>query len=309
MVTAAHAGLLLNVRKSAVAVLTNGQLSSTTPSDGSILATFPQLRLPTDIYQYLGFPCNVVQNDAAMKQKTRAEILRRVKLACSTPLAGVHRLNLINSFALSLINYSLGIAAWTQTELQGLDREVRCVLARHHIHYAEAPLARLYLPRKCNGRGLRSLVFMWETSLVRINGYIRDSLSWIYDAYPNSRVLQLLSETARHISLSYQTDNHSHFRNIFINRANEDLASQVVAQRTAALLARPEIAKESKAWYAKELMDAEYESVYFALYDHRVPFRDTLRAWSGYFMRATCRVCGAAAKFLANSQIWKATRQ
>ena len=47
-------------------------------------------------------------------------------------------------------------------------------------------------------------------------------------------------------------------------------------------------------WHAKELMDEEYESVYFALCDNRVPFRDNLRARSRHFMRATCRVCRAS---------------
>ena len=72
------------------------------------------------------------------------------------------------------------------------------------------------------------------------------------------------------------------------------LADQQAEKHRAKLLARPDIAKESKAWHAKELMDAEYESVYFALYDQRVPFRDTLRAWNNSIIPAPCRVCGAA---------------
>jgi hypothetical protein len=135
---------------------------------------------------------------------------------------------------------------------------------------------------------------MWQTSVVRINAYIKDRLSWIHDAYPNSQVLNLLNNSATAICNSFSTDNPSRFRNIFINRLNAALADQPAEKYRAGILARPEIAKESKAWHAKELMAAEYESMYFALYDQRVPFRDTLRSWANSFLPAPCRVCRKA---------------
>ena len=270
METAACAGLCLNVRKSAVAVLHQGQLSAEALPDGTLLATFAQLRLPTDIYRYLGVPCNVVQNDAALKQQTRAELLRRVTLACTSPLAGVHRINLINSFALSLLNYTLEIVFWTHPEMEVLDCDVRRVLTRHHVHFSKAPIARLFLPRTCNGRDLRSLAVMWQTSVVRIHGYLTARPPWIYTYYPNSTVLHHLGITAASITAAYQTEDYRNFRNIYINRLAAALADQEGEKRRSSLLARTDIAKESKAWNAEELIDAEYESVYFALYDQRV---------------------------------------
>ncbi|CAH2261437.1 jg26753 [Pararge aegeria aegeria] len=53
-----------------------------------------------------------------------------------------------------LLTYTFGILKWTQTELDTLDCKVRKLLTANRMHHPRSSVMRLYIPRKCGGRGL-----------------------------------------------------------------------------------------------------------------------------------------------------------
>ncbi|CAH2267871.1 jg12947 [Pararge aegeria aegeria] len=53
-----------------------------------------------------------------------------------------------------LLIYTFGILKWTQTELDTLDCKVRKLLRACRMYHPRSSVMRLYIPRKCGGRGL-----------------------------------------------------------------------------------------------------------------------------------------------------------
>ena len=56
---------------------------------------------------------------------------------------------------MSVPRHSAGIVNWTAEELVSMDRRTRNILAMNGCMHTGSNIARLYLPRKEGGRGLR----------------------------------------------------------------------------------------------------------------------------------------------------------
>ena len=58
-----------------------------------------------------------------------------------------------NGWVMPLLAYTFGIVRWTQTELDSVDRQIRKLLTTYRMHHPRSSVMRLYIPRKCGGRG------------------------------------------------------------------------------------------------------------------------------------------------------------
>ena len=83
----------------------------------------------------------------------------------------------MNEYALSTLNYHIGLVDYTPEEFTDLDRKVRTELRIHRIHYQPASLERLYLPRKENGRGLINIEHNSEKILFTFGQYLSNVFS------------------------------------------------------------------------------------------------------------------------------------
>ena len=114
-------------------------------------------------YKYLG-----VTEDRDSKvtrvtyEKIRKEIVTRIESICKTKLNGKNSVKAINEYALSVVNYYVGLLPLEHQDYQEIDNEVRKILTLHGIHLQPANKERLYLPRKEMGRGIISVVHKSE---------------------------------------------------------------------------------------------------------------------------------------------------
>ncbi|XP_050552268.1 uncharacterized protein LOC126911117 isoform X2 [Spodoptera frugiperda] len=70
-----------------------------------------------------------------------------------------------------VLMYSFGILKWTQTELNALDRRVRTLLTANRMHHPRSSIMRLYIPRKCGGRGLLNAKTLHNREVCNLREY------------------------------------------------------------------------------------------------------------------------------------------
>eukprot|EP00112_Aurelia_sp_Birch-Aquarium-sp1_P013553 Seg288.2 transcript_id=Seg288.2/GoldUCD/mRNA.D3Y31 product="hypothetical protein" protein_id=Seg288.2/GoldUCD/D3Y31 len=95
----------------------------------------------------------------------------------------------INAWAVSVLRYSAGIADWTVEELVSMDRRTRKILAMDGCIHTRSNVARLYVPRKEEGRGLISIEECVKKRSTSLHGYRRDTTEWMLQAALNEKVL------------------------------------------------------------------------------------------------------------------------
>ena len=75
----------------------------------------------------------------------------------SSSLNARNKINAINTLAVPVVTYSIGIIKWKVDEIQGLDIGTRKLLHLYRMHSKKADVERLYLPPLEGGRGLTRL--------------------------------------------------------------------------------------------------------------------------------------------------------
>lgn len=88
-----------------------------------------------------------------MKQSLQERFFGRLKKVLTSSLSGGNKVRAFNGWVMPVLMYSFGILKWTQTELDALDRRVRTLLTANRMHHPRSSVMRLYIPRKCGGRG------------------------------------------------------------------------------------------------------------------------------------------------------------
>ena len=100
-------------------------------------------------YKYLGITEN--RNSEVTKEtgeRIQREILKRVEMICKSGLNGRNTVAAINEYALSLINYYVGVIPMEHADYKRIDDEVSKILVKYKIYSQPANTERLCLPRK-----------------------------------------------------------------------------------------------------------------------------------------------------------------
>jgi hypothetical protein len=154
-----NVGLEINIAKSA----TNTQECS----------EYAKVMGSEESYKYLGIMEDYKSTiKPENKLKIKRELLRRIELLCSTKLNAVNLFRGINEYAISTMNYYMGLVEFEPAEFQELDVEIRKILIKNKIHHKPACLERLYLKRKELGRGLENISDKSERVIMNMYGKI-----------------------------------------------------------------------------------------------------------------------------------------
>ena len=95
----------------------------------------------------------------------------------------------INTRAVGVVCYSVGIVDWTMEEVANKDRRTRKILATNGCLHTRSNVARLYLPRKEGGRGLIGIEECVRKETKSLHGYLRESTEWMLLAALNEKVI------------------------------------------------------------------------------------------------------------------------
>ncbi|PZC70922.1 hypothetical protein B5X24_HaOG214608 [Helicoverpa armigera] len=128
-----------------------------------------------DTYKYLGMAEGLGINVAVMKQSLRERFFGRLNKVLKSSLSGGNKVRAFNGWVMPVLMYSFGILKWTQTELDALDRKVRTLLTAERMHHPRSSVMRLYIPRKCGGRGFLNAKTLHNREVCSLREYFLKS--------------------------------------------------------------------------------------------------------------------------------------
>ncbi|EQB60692.1 hypothetical protein NAPIS_ORF01735 [Vairimorpha apis BRL 01] len=100
-------------------------------------------------YKYLGITeSRVGKNMTNTVEKIVNSIESRVETLCKTRLNAKNLIRAVNEYAISQINYFVGIVEMEPDQFKCIDDGIRSILIKYHVHQQPACKERLYLPRK-----------------------------------------------------------------------------------------------------------------------------------------------------------------
>ncbi|XP_075985622.1 uncharacterized protein LOC142982823 [Anticarsia gemmatalis] len=142
-------------------------------SEGLQLSDHTTLRplLATDTYKYLGMSQALGIDEVGMKRSLRERFFGRLRKVLNSLLSGGNKVRAFNGWVIPLLMYSFGILKWTQTELDALDRRVRSLLTSYRMHHPRSSVMRLYIPRKCGGRGFLNAKTLHNREVCSLRDY------------------------------------------------------------------------------------------------------------------------------------------
>ena len=117
-------------------------------------------------YKYLGQDENISYGGQVNKERVRNEYFKRVKKIWFSELSGFNKSVAHNSFAVPILTPTFGILDWTIARIQAIDIKTRKLLCLSGNFHPNSDVDRLYLTRKNNGRGLKSVQVAFECRIV-----------------------------------------------------------------------------------------------------------------------------------------------
>ena len=95
--------------------------------------------------------------ETEMKEKITKEYRQRQRLILKSKLNGRDKVTAINTWAVAIFRYGVGIIQWKASELKDLDRKSRKTMTIYGELHPKSDEDRLYVKRKEGGRGLISV--------------------------------------------------------------------------------------------------------------------------------------------------------
>ena len=129
-------------------------------------------------YKYLGI---LEDSRSAIKpenkEKIKTKIIDRITKLCATKLNARNLFHAINEFAISTINYYVGVINYEPNEFEDLDKAIRGVLAEHNVTRKASNMERLYMSRSELGRGLQNIKDKSELMLLNLHEHLSQNSS------------------------------------------------------------------------------------------------------------------------------------
>ena len=236
-------------------------------------------------YKYLGIlEADGIKHDE-MKKQLKKEYIRRVRNVLKSKLNRGNIISAINSRAVSIVRYGVGIIKWTKNELEELDRETRKLMTMYGAQHSKADVDRLYLKR-CDGR--RGLIGVEDCVQAEVNSL---------EKYLSASEEKMLKE----VSLSSSLEKKKH------GKSKEDIQKKHQEEHESKSLhgqfqKATEKVKGNKSWdwLKKGCLKKETESTIIAAQDQALCTRNMRKTVYGENVYSTCRVCGSADETVAH---------
>ena len=110
-----------------------------------------------------------------MKLNFSKEYIRRLRKILKSNLKGGNLVCGVNTWAVSLLQYSAAFVSWRKRELQVIDRKTRKLFTIYGTLHHKSDVDRLYIPRKEGGRSLISIKDCVELAIRGLEVYVHGS--------------------------------------------------------------------------------------------------------------------------------------
>ncbi|OTF77079.1 hypothetical protein BLA29_004332 [Euroglyphus maynei] len=124
-------------------------------------------------YKYLGVyenSNNIIKEENKILIKDK--VINRISKLCQTKLNAINLFSAINEYAISNINYFVGLAPYKVNEFKQFDKDIRRILYQYNIIRKSSNIDRLYLNRKELGRNLTNIEHRAELILLGLHEYL-----------------------------------------------------------------------------------------------------------------------------------------
>jgi hypothetical protein len=177
-------------------------------------------------YKYLGITEN---SQSIITEETKVEIeeavYKRIRNLCNTKLNAKNLFRAINEFAISKINYYIGVVEFKCKDMVSMDQTIRSILRRYRVHLQPANPERLYIKREKLGRGLDSVELRYERILLKMYKKLKDQASYCNRRYAileveksNSTQLALIEE---YLKIKYDINNEQDITDKYLAEIQE----------------------------------------------------------------------------------------
>ena len=110
-----------------------------------------------------------------MKLNVSKEYIKRLRKVFKSKLNGGNLVHGVNTWAVSLLRYSVAFVSWRKSELQAIDRKTRKLFTISGVLHPKSDVDRLYIARKEGERGLISIEDRLELAIRGLEVYVHGS--------------------------------------------------------------------------------------------------------------------------------------
>ena len=154
-------GLKWNEKKCAVVHVKRGCVKQTENMKIDELKSIKSLG-EESTYKFLGVLENSKQEGKLVLENASKENLCRLAIIWSSPLSGHSKVVATNQYGLPVLSYLMWTETWPLAQLQQVDREARKIMVDGGGNHPQGSTAILYMRRRCEGRGLRSVETIYK---------------------------------------------------------------------------------------------------------------------------------------------------
>ena len=167
-------GIDFGGEKFAILVMMKGKIVN------SVVLEFPdgkvmKLIQEGESYKYL----KILEADRFLKEEmmlnVSKEYMRMLRKVLKSNLNGENLVSGVNTWAVSLLRYSVAVVSWRKSKMQPIDRGTRNLFTIHVALDPKSDVDRLYIPRKKGGRGLISIEDIIELAVRGLEVYVHGS--------------------------------------------------------------------------------------------------------------------------------------
>nr|XP_027199818.1 uncharacterized protein LOC113793939 [Dermatophagoides pteronyssinus] len=253
--------------------------------------TFGQIPDEMKGYKYLGVwedKNSFIKSEN--KIMIRNKIMDRVIKLADTKLSARNLFKAINEFAISTINYYIGIIEFEPEEIKNIDSDIRKILVDKKISRKAANVDRLYLPRKQLGRGLFNIEERSETMLVSLHEYLstRSDLTPVLDSEKEN--VTHLATINQYIQQKYCLEPNAQISTVDLIKLQSEKRINKIKEKTlhGVLFENEEEVIDiagSTIWLTKGMISPQEEGMLTKVQDRNL-----------FFANQQCNHCGKAKK-------------
>ena len=151
----------------------------------------------SEMYKYLGMEELDGTKHEVMKEKIWKNAKVKLRKLLETELNSRNIMQAINESVLPVISYSFGIINWLESDLKGMDVNIRKMLNMYKMLELKSDVDRLYIPRTGGGRGLTSVWDAFKSTTVRIAHVLLESDNELLSSCCNIDKKSLFSNITR----------------------------------------------------------------------------------------------------------------
>ena len=167
-------GIDFGIGESAMLVMMKGKIVNSVVLeflDGKVIKSLQE----GESYKYL----KILEADKFLKEEmmlnVSKEYMRMLRKVLKSNLNGENLVSGVNTWAVSLLRYSVAVVSWRKSKMQPIDRGTRKLFTIHGALDPKSDVDRLYIPRKKGGRGLISIEDSFELAVSGLEDYVHGS--------------------------------------------------------------------------------------------------------------------------------------